>query len=88
MTSNIPAFINNSEWHPGELIRDEMEALNYSKEELSERLGLSLMVVDSLLEHTTKINSAYAILLSKVLGKSSNYWINIENIWNQSSNKD
>lgn len=84
---NIPAYLRNFDWHPGEFIADEMEALGYNQKELAERLGISAKVMCDLLKHKTRITPDYAQMLSRVLDRSADYWISLENNWTESQKR-
>lgn len=84
---HIPFHLAYFDWHPGNNIRDEMEALHYSQKELADRLGLSPKVVCDLLKHKAKITPEYAELLSRVLGMTTEYWVKLENNWQASQER-
>lgn len=82
--THIPFYLRHFDWHPGEFIQDEMDALGYSQKELAERLGLSPKVVCDLIKHKTRITPEYALLLSRVLDRSAEYWTTLEKNWSES----
>ena len=83
----IPFHLRYFDWHPGEMIKDEMESLGYTQKELADRLGLSPKVVCDLIKHKTRITPEYALLLSRVLDRSSEYWLTLEQNWSESQKR-
>ncbi len=85
--THIPFYLRNFDWHPGELLKDEMEALGYSQKELASRLGLSPKVVCDLVKHKRPITHDYALLLERVLDRSAEYWVTLEQNWTASQKR-
>lgn len=87
MGENIPFYLRHFDWHPGEFIQDEMDVLGYTQKELAERLELSPKVVCDLVKHKTRITPEYALLLSRVLDRSADYWTTLEKNWSESQKR-
>ncbi len=62
--------------HPGELIlRVYLEPLQFSKEDLANKLGVSLESLNQLLQAKLNVDEEWAARLSKTLGRSSESWL-------------
>jgi HTH-type transcriptional regulator/antitoxin HigA len=75
MLKQIKPFLNVG---PGDFIKEELEYRNWSQEDLSEILGISLKSVNHLINHKQTITLDMARLLGKVFGQSPQYWINLD----------
>lgn len=75
MAETIKPFLNIG---PGEFIREEMEIRNWSQEDLSEILGISLKSVNHLINNKQSITLDMARLLGRAFGQSPQYWANLD----------
>ena len=74
MSARIPA----ESFHPGEFLREEIEARNWSQIELAEILGKSERLVSEIISGKRTITPSTAIGLAAAFGTSAQYWMNLE----------
>ena len=65
-------------FHPGEDLKDELEARNISQAELAGKLGMKRSQINEIIKGKRNITADVAILLEKVLGIDADYWINAQ----------
>lgn len=63
---------------PGEILEDYMEAREVSKEELAQRSGLSLKLIDGLLLGEAFLESDTAFKLEEVFELDASVWLRME----------
>ena len=86
MTNRIPAQC----FHPGEYIRDEMEARGWNVAELAKRMSVHSMpveIVTSLIECKQDITPNIAFGLRRAFGTSADLWMNLQkafDVWQES----
>jgi addiction module HigA family antidote len=69
-----PAFVS-----PGEILSEEfLIPLGLSQSKLAARMGVGRMRVSELVRGQRAITAETAILLSKVLGTSARFWMNLQ----------
>lgn len=66
---------------PGDIIQDYMDYYDISKEKLAYELNCPVAAVEMLLAHQSAIDNYYAERLSRVLGHSEEFWLNLEKVW-------
>ena len=71
----IPALV----FSPQEIVREEWEASELSKDDLEKLSQGSSIVVDEIINGKRAITSDIAYTLSEIFGASPQFWINIEN---------
>lgn len=67
--------------HPGEFLKDDLEEYSISQIELAERTGISKKNINDIVMGKNSITRSTAIKLSKVFDMSFEYWINLQNIY-------
>ncbi len=69
-----PAFVT-----PGEILLEEfLKPLNVSQSDLAKKMGVGRMRVSEIIRGTRAISAETAILLSKALGVSARFWMNLQ----------
>lgn len=63
---------------PGDIIKDEIDAVGMTQKELAERMGVSAKTITMLIKHKSPITPDYAVSLSRILGYSSDFWLDLE----------
>lgn len=84
MNTRIPAQC----FHPGEYIRDEMEAREWDAAELAKRMSVSAEIVLSLIEYKQDITPAIAFGLHRAFGTSVDLWMNLQkafDVWQEAA---
>jgi len=64
--------------HPGNTLKDTLEALNMSQVELAERTGLTPKHINEIVQEKSAITPDTAIKLSSVFGMSPSFWNNLQ----------
>lgn len=75
---NRPIPYTDAPIHPGEHLKDTLEALQLSQTQLAIRIGLSRKVVNAILNGKAPLTPATAILLERVLGMPAHIWNNLQ----------
>jgi addiction module HigA family antidote len=63
---------------PGDIIRDELEALDWTKEDLARAMGITTKEVKNIIANKTAVTDDTARLLSRALGPSAQFWMNAD----------
>ena len=64
--------------HPGEILRDELEARELRKIDFAQKLGVTPGNLSELLNGKRHISAFTAIKLEKLLGISAEYWLRVQ----------
>lgn len=64
--------------HPGEMIKDELEARNMTQRELSKQTGIKPSVLSETINGKRPLSLNNAMLLEKVLGIPTEIWMNLQ----------
>ena len=67
--------------HPGNFLRDELEALNISARRFAKHIHVPPNAVTSILNGDRAITAQMAIRLSQVFRTSPQYWMNLQSIY-------
>lgn len=65
-------------FHPGEYIKDELEARDMSQQELADKMKVSKSEMSLVIHGHRDINVRLAILLEKALGIDAEFWMNLQ----------
>lgn len=65
-------------FHPGEYIKDELEAIAMSQHDLCEKTKLSKSEISLLLNGHRNITPNIAVLLENALGIDAEFWMNLQ----------
>ena len=63
---------------PGEILNEELEARGWTPSKFAEMIGYSILAVAQIIRGETAIDVAIAGKLSRELGNSSQFWLNLE----------
>ena len=64
--------------HPGEILRDDMEALGLSARKFAQHIGVPSNAVTQILKGERGITAAMALRLAKAFGTDPRYWVNLQ----------
>lgn len=79
MSTRNPTPLGPAAISPGEILQTEfLEALNMSQSELAQLMGVGRMRVSELVRGQRAITAETAILLSRALGTSARFWMNLQ----------
>jgi antitoxin HigA-1 len=67
--------------HPGEVIRDELEEINLTQSALANHIGVLPKTINEICRGKRGISAEMAVKLSKALGGSPQFWLNLQNNW-------
>ena len=70
----VPAYAT----HPGEILRDELEARNISQNQLAKMIDRPQQWVNSIVTGKRGINATTALLLEKALDIDAVFWVRLQ----------
>ena len=76
-------FKPNYAVHPGILLREEIEALNLTQKEVSEKAGISKTTVNEIIKGKRGINAEIAVRLESVLESPARFWLNAQSLYDE-----
>jgi addiction module HigA family antidote len=76
-----PAIDNLPPVHPGEMLRDELEALRLSARKFADHIGVAPNAVTVILNGDRGISAEMALRLGRVFGTSEQYWMNLQSLY-------
>jgi HTH-type transcriptional regulator/antitoxin HigA len=65
--------------HPGEVLKDEIEARELSKSDTAYKLGMQPGNLSELFKGKRNITAGLALKLEDLLGISAEFWLNLQN---------
>lgn len=68
--------------HPGELIKDELEARNMTQAKLAKQIGIKPSMLNEIIKGKRAINTKMALLFEAALGIPANLWLNLQSDYN------
>lgn len=75
--------------HPGEMIKDEIEARGLSQRKLAAQMEVSASVLNEVLNGKRPVTTEYALMLEVVLGIDAGIWLRLQMDYNmQTAKKD
>ena len=73
--------------HPGEMLKEEIEARGITQKDLSKRMGVSYTVCNEILNGKRPITTEYALLLEAALGIDAGIWLRLQADYNMQKAK-
>ena len=67
--------------HPGEVLRDELDALGLSANALSRALGVPVNRVTMILNGQRGVSADTALRLARYFGTTPQLWLNLQKTW-------
>lgn len=67
--------------HPGLVLQDELNELGLSQSKLAQHIGVLPKTINEICRGKRGISAEIAWKLSKALGASPNFWLNLQNNW-------
>ncbi len=67
--------------HPGEVLKDELEEIGLSQSALAEHIEVLPKTINEICRGIPGINAEIGVRLSKALGASPQFWLNLQNNW-------
>lgn len=68
--------------HPGELLKDELEALNLTQAKLSEAIGVSPSLLNEIIRGKRGVSTEMALLLEAAINIPADLLLNLQNAYN------
>lgn len=68
--------------HPGELIKDELEARNLSQAKLAEQIGVQPSLLNEIIKAKRGVNTEMALLLEAALEIPAHVWLGLQSDYN------
>ena len=67
--------------HPGEILREELEALGMSANALSKALGVPVNRITTILNGQRGVSADTALRLARYFGTTPQLWLNLQKTW-------
>ena len=67
--------------HPGEVLKDELEEIDLKQSVLARHVGVLPKTINEICRGKRGISAEMAVKLSKALGGSPQFWLNLQNNW-------
>jgi addiction module HigA family antidote len=68
--------------HPGLLIREELEEREMTQAKLAEQIGISLSLLNEVINGKRAVNTELALLLEAALGIAAHIWLDLQADYN------
>ena len=66
---------------PGVVIREELEERGWTQQQLADRMGRPLQIVNMIVNGHKAITAETALQLEQAFGVQASFWLNFENEW-------
>ena len=67
--------------HPGEVLQDELHEIGLTQSALAKHIGVLPKTINEICRGKRGISAEMAMKLSKALGGSPQFWLNLQNNW-------
>lgn len=67
--------------HPGKVLKDELDELNLSQTDLAKHIGVLPKTINEICRGKRGISASMAMKLSRAIGASPQFWLNLQNNW-------
>ena len=67
--------------HPGEVLKDELEEVGLTQSALAKHIRVLPKTVNEICRRKRGISAEMSMKLSKALGGSPQFWLNLQNSW-------
>lgn len=67
--------------HPGEVLQDELNELGITQAKLAHHIGVLPKTINEICRGKRGISAEMAVRLSRALGASAQFWLNLQNNW-------
>jgi addiction module HigA family antidote len=67
--------------HPGEILKDEMEALNWSSAELARSINVPANRISQIVSGKRNISADTALRLGRLFSTGPQFWLNLQNAY-------
>ncbi len=73
--------------HPGEMIKDELEARGMTQKDLANKLGISYTVFNEVLNGKRPVSTELALMLEALWGIDAHIWLKLQANYNMGSKR-
>ena len=70
--------------HPGRVLQDELEESSIAQSTLARHIGVLPKTINEICRGKRGISAEMAMKLSRALGASAEFWLNLQNNWEMS----
>ena len=67
--------------HPGEVLKDELDEVSLTQSALAKHIGVLPKTINEICRGKRGISPKMAMKLSKALGGTPRFWLNLQNNW-------
>ncbi len=67
--------------HPGEVLKDELDEIGLTQSALAKHIGVLPKTINEICRGKRGLSAEMAMKLSKALGGSPQFWLNVQNNW-------
>lgn len=67
--------------HPGDVLQEELEEVGLTQSSLAKHIGVLPKTINEICRGKRGISAEMAMKLSKALGGSPQFWLNLQNNW-------
>ena len=82
--SNYFEYNDKIAFHPGYYISEAINERGLKKSDFAKRLGVTLEDLSCLMNGEQSVTSGIAMKLSRILGTSVEYWLNLQSVYDAS----
>lgn len=79
MAKNKTPYLTNI--HPGKVLNDELQSLGLTQTFLAQHIGVLPKTINEICRGKRGISAEMSVKLSKALGASPQFWLNLQNNW-------
>ena len=73
--------------HPGEVLREELAERGVTQTQLAKRMGVSVSLLNEVINGKRGISTEYALLLEAALGIDADFWLNMQRAYDKDATK-
>lgn len=74
--------------HPGEVLRDEIDARGITQTKLAHEIGISVSLLNELINGKRDFTIEYALMIEAALGIDADFWVNMQSSYNKNRIKN
>jgi addiction module HigA family antidote len=74
--------------HPGEVLQDELEEIGLTQSGLAKHIGVLPKTINEICRGKRGISAEMAMKLSRALGGTPQFWLNLQNNWELSQQNE
>lgn len=64
--------------HPGEMLKDELDARNITQKEFAKKIGVSYTMLNDIINGRRNISAEMAVLFEAALGTEAGVWVELQ----------